>query len=69
MKKIFSCRAIFTTKERFNMIEKNVLADFAGKVYDPVIDPTTYVHPLSGHRERDPWEKHHGFTIGVDSGR
>lgn len=29
------------------MIEKNVLADFAGKVYDPVIDPTTYVHPLA----------------------
>jgi carbonic anhydrase/acetyltransferase-like protein (isoleucine patch superfamily) len=29
------------------MIEKNVLADFAGAVYAPVIDPTTYVHPLA----------------------
>lgn len=29
------------------MIEKNVLADFAGKVYEPVIDPSTYVHPLA----------------------
>jgi carbonic anhydrase len=29
------------------MIEKNVLADFAGKVYEPIIDPTTYVHPLA----------------------
>jgi carbonic anhydrase/acetyltransferase-like protein (isoleucine patch superfamily) len=29
------------------MIEKNVLADFAGAVYEPVIDPTTYVHPLA----------------------
>jgi carbonic anhydrase/acetyltransferase-like protein (isoleucine patch superfamily) len=29
------------------MIEKNVLADFSAKVFDPVIDPTTYVHPLA----------------------
>lgn len=29
------------------MIEKNVLADFSGKVSEPVIDPTTYVHPLA----------------------
>jgi len=29
------------------MIEKNVLADFCSKVSEPVIDPTTYVHPLS----------------------
>ena len=29
------------------MIEKNVLADFAAKVFDPVIDPTAYVHPLA----------------------
>ena len=29
------------------MIEKNVLADFAAKVYDPEIDPTAYVHPLA----------------------
>ncbi|MDD2319888.1 MAG: carbonic anhydrase [Geobacteraceae bacterium] len=29
------------------MIEKNVLADFCGKVSEPVIDPTTYVHPLA----------------------
>jgi carbonic anhydrase len=29
------------------MIERNVLADFSGKVYEPVIDPTTYVHPLA----------------------
>jgi carbonic anhydrase/acetyltransferase-like protein (isoleucine patch superfamily) len=29
------------------MIEKNVLADFAAKVYDPVIDSTAYVHPLA----------------------
>lgn len=29
------------------MIEKNVLADFSGKVSDPVIDPTAYVHPLA----------------------
>jgi carbonic anhydrase len=29
------------------MIEKNVLADFAGAVYEPVIDPTTYVHSLA----------------------
>jgi carbonic anhydrase/acetyltransferase-like protein (isoleucine patch superfamily) len=28
------------------MIGKNVLADFSFKVYDPVIDPTAYVHPL-----------------------
>jgi carbonic anhydrase/acetyltransferase-like protein (isoleucine patch superfamily) len=29
------------------MIEKNVLADFSSKVFDPVIDPTAYVHPLA----------------------
>lgn len=29
------------------MIEKNVLADFSGKVSEPVIDSTTYVHPLA----------------------
>lgn len=29
------------------MIEKNVVADFCGKVSEPVIDPTTYVHPLA----------------------
>lgn len=29
------------------MIEKNVLADFCGKVSEPVIDPTSYVHPLA----------------------
>jgi carbonic anhydrase/acetyltransferase-like protein (isoleucine patch superfamily) len=29
------------------MIEKNVLTDFCGKVSEPVIDPTTYVHPLA----------------------
>ncbi|MFA6414132.1 MAG: carbonic anhydrase [Syntrophales bacterium] len=28
------------------MIGKNVLTDFSSKVYDPVIDPTAYVHPL-----------------------
>jgi carbonic anhydrase/acetyltransferase-like protein (isoleucine patch superfamily) len=29
------------------MIEKNVSADFSAKVFDPVIDPTAYVHPLA----------------------
>lgn len=29
------------------MIEKNVLADFCGKVSEPIIDPTSYVHPLA----------------------
>ncbi|MBM4272727.1 MAG: carbonic anhydrase [Deltaproteobacteria bacterium] len=29
------------------MIEKNVLADFCAKVSGPVIDATTYVHPLA----------------------
>jgi carbonic anhydrase len=29
------------------MIEKNVLTDFCGKVSEPVIDPTSYVHPLA----------------------
>jgi len=29
------------------MIEKNVVTDFASKVFDPVIDPTAYVHPLA----------------------
>ena len=32
---------------KMEMIEKNVLADFCGKVSEPVIDPTTYVHPLA----------------------
>jgi carbonic anhydrase/acetyltransferase-like protein (isoleucine patch superfamily) len=29
------------------MIEKNVQTDFCSKVSEPVIDPTTYVHPLA----------------------
>jgi len=29
------------------MIEKNVLTDFSSKVSEPVIDPSTYVHPLA----------------------
>ncbi|HVO67444.1 MAG TPA: carbonic anhydrase [Syntrophales bacterium] len=29
------------------MIEKNVIADFCSKASEPVIDPTTYVHPLA----------------------
>jgi len=29
------------------VIEKNVMTDFSGKVSEPVIDPTTYVHPLA----------------------
>jgi carbonic anhydrase/acetyltransferase-like protein (isoleucine patch superfamily) len=29
------------------MIEKNVLTDFCGKISEPVIDPTSYVHPLA----------------------
>lgn len=29
------------------MIEKNVIADFCLKVLGPIIDPTTYVHPLA----------------------
>lgn len=29
------------------MIEKNVLADFSGEVSEPIIDPTTFVHPLA----------------------
>ena len=29
------------------MIEKNVLTDFCAKVSEPVIDSTTYVHPLA----------------------
>ncbi|MDQ5984647.1 MAG: carbonic anhydrase [Syntrophus sp. SKADARSKE-3] len=29
------------------MIEKNVAADFMSQVYNPEIDPTTYVHPLA----------------------
>lgn len=29
------------------MIEKNVVADFCSKASEPVIDPTTYVHPLA----------------------
>ncbi len=29
------------------MIEKNVQTDFSARVHEPVIDPTTYVHPLA----------------------
>ena len=29
------------------MIEKNVTADFCRKVSEPVIDQSTYVHPLA----------------------
>ena len=29
------------------MIEKNVVTDFSAKVSEPVIDPSTYVHPLA----------------------
>lgn len=29
------------------MIEKNVITDFSGKVSEPAIDPTAYVHPLA----------------------
>ncbi|MDI9569265.1 MAG: carbonic anhydrase [Pseudomonadota bacterium] len=29
------------------MIGKNVITDFSGKVSTPVIDPSTYVHPLA----------------------
>jgi len=29
------------------MIEKNVRTDFSAKISEPVIDPTTYVHPLA----------------------
>jgi carbonic anhydrase/acetyltransferase-like protein (isoleucine patch superfamily) len=29
------------------MIEKNVVTDFNSRIYDPVIDPSTYVHPLA----------------------
>jgi len=29
------------------MIEQNVVTDFVSKAYDPVIDPTAYVHPLA----------------------
>ena len=29
------------------MIEKNVQTDFCSQVYEPVIDSTTYVHPLA----------------------
>lgn len=29
------------------MIEKNVVTDFVSKVYDPVIDPSAYIHPLA----------------------
>ncbi len=29
------------------MIEKNVMTDFSAKVSEPVIDPSTYVHPLA----------------------
>ena len=29
------------------MIEKNVSADFSAKVSEPLIDPSTYIHPLA----------------------
>ncbi len=29
------------------MIEKNVVTDFSARITEPVIDPTTYVHPLA----------------------
>ncbi|MDD5168139.1 MAG: carbonic anhydrase [Syntrophales bacterium] len=29
------------------MIERNVLADFSSKVCEPIMDPSTYVHPLA----------------------
>ncbi len=29
------------------MIHRNVVTDFSSKAYDPVIDPTSYVHPLA----------------------
>ena len=29
------------------MIEKNILADFCTNVSEPLVDPTTYVHPLA----------------------
>jgi len=29
------------------MIGKNVLTDFSSRVYEPTIDPSTYVHPLA----------------------
>ena len=29
------------------MIHKNVLADFSGKEFSPVLDPTAFVHPLA----------------------
>jgi carbonic anhydrase len=29
------------------MIEKNVVTDFSARVSEPVIDPTSYVHPLA----------------------
>lgn len=29
------------------MIENNVVTDFSGKASEPVIDPSTYVHPLA----------------------
>ena len=29
------------------MIEKNIVTDFCSKATEPVIDPTTYVHPLA----------------------
>ena len=29
------------------MIEKNVLTDFCTKVSEPVVDPSTYIHPLA----------------------
>jgi carbonic anhydrase/acetyltransferase-like protein (isoleucine patch superfamily) len=29
------------------MIEKNVMTDFVSRAYDPVVDPSAYVHPLA----------------------
>jgi carbonic anhydrase/acetyltransferase-like protein (isoleucine patch superfamily) len=29
------------------MIGKNVLTDFSSRIYEPTIDPSTYVHPLA----------------------
>jgi carbonic anhydrase len=31
----------------FTMIEKNVATDFSAQVSEPVVDPSTYVHPLA----------------------
>jgi carbonic anhydrase len=29
------------------MIEKNVVTDFSAQVFEPIVDPTCYVHPLA----------------------